>query len=224
MEFDLKGHSLLLLIIFVSFLYLLKKLVQIQREGTNKLPPGPLGIPILGNFFQLARSGAWLDFERWKEQYGPLVYISVAGQGMLIISDHAVAVDLLDRRSSVYSDRPRAIVSGEIFTGGLFMVFAKQSDMWVWNRSVIHCGDFPTSFTSKTHNLAGEGTDVPATVHCTRQPPKVIITCTCGKRSHLLKACCEIRRIGRTRSESQPCRPFYPSFMEDRQSNLMTMT
>lgn len=40
---------------------------------------------------------------------GPLVYMSVAGQNMVVMNTHKVAADLLDRRAAVYSDRPRLV-------------------------------------------------------------------------------------------------------------------
>lgn len=40
---------------------------------------------------------------------GPVVYIRVAGQGILVLNTHAAAADLLDRRGNIYGDRPRWI-------------------------------------------------------------------------------------------------------------------
>ena len=40
---------------------------------------------------------------------GALVYLSVAGQKMLVLNSHKVAADLLDRRGTIYSDRPQFI-------------------------------------------------------------------------------------------------------------------
>ena len=43
---------------------------------------------------------------------GPLLYVTVCGQGILVLNTHQVAADLLDRRGYMYSDRPRMICKG----------------------------------------------------------------------------------------------------------------
>ncbi|KAJ3847214.1 cytochrome P450 [Lentinula lateritia] len=104
-----------------------------------RLPPGPRGLPLFGNLFQL-NIDAWLTFAEWKEQYGPLVQINVAGQSIVIMNTHKVASDLLDRRGPIYSDRPRFIVASEILTGGLLMPFAQYNDVWRRMRRAGHEG------------------------------------------------------------------------------------
>jgi len=37
------------------------------------------------------------------------MYLTVGGQGILVINTHRVAADLLERRGHIYSDRPRMI-------------------------------------------------------------------------------------------------------------------
>ena len=41
-----------------------------------------------------------------KRSIGPLVMISILGKKMCIINTAKAATDLLDQRSSIYSDRP----------------------------------------------------------------------------------------------------------------------
>ncbi|KAF8823188.1 hypothetical protein HHX47_DHR10000091 [Lentinula edodes] len=114
-----------LLAIFVAFMYLAHRASALRK---GRLPPGPRGLPLFGNLFQL-NIDAWLTFAEWKEQYGPLVQINVAGQRIVIMNTHKVASDLLDRRGPIYSDRPRFIVASEILTGGLLMPFAQYNDV-----------------------------------------------------------------------------------------------
>ena len=60
---------------------------------------------------------------------GDLIYLNVAGQPIVILNSHKVAGDLLDRRSKIYSDRPRNIVGGDIMTGGLLFALSHFGDV-----------------------------------------------------------------------------------------------
>ena len=114
----------------------------IKGYRTGKLPPGPKGIPFLGNLFQLSLM-PWKQFEVWKKQYGtstsqssvlfrtdfvlnagPLVYLTVAGQGILVLNTHQVAADLLDRRGHIYSDRPRMISKWMLSSANILYLIA----------------------------------------------------------------------------------------------------
>ncbi|KAJ7653935.1 cytochrome P450 [Mycena polygramma] len=125
-----------LVLAFAAILYFTRRTISLRK---GRLPPGPRGLPLLGNLFQL-KVDAWLTFTEWKEKYGPLVHINVAGQSILIMNTHKVAADLLDRRGSIYSNRPRWIVASEILTGGLLMVFTQYNDVWRRMRRAGHEG------------------------------------------------------------------------------------
>ncbi|KAI0062483.1 cytochrome P450 [Artomyces pyxidatus] len=105
----------------------------------RKLPPGPRGLPILGNALSLRKS-AWLTFTEWKKTYGDVMYLTALGQPILVLNSQKAAADLLDRRSALYSNRPHNIVAAGMLTGGLFMVFQHYTSLWRRMRKAAHEG------------------------------------------------------------------------------------
>ncbi|KAG6919130.1 hypothetical protein DXG01_008937 [Tephrocybe rancida] len=83
--------------------------VYIRRSNTNainKLPPGPPGIPILGNVLQIPGKHLATYFRGLLEEYGGLVSLNLAGFPVILIGDIKVAKDLLDKHSIKHSSRP----------------------------------------------------------------------------------------------------------------------
>ncbi|KAF8181347.1 cytochrome P450 [Mycena galopus ATCC 62051] len=111
----------------VAIVLLLGRLLR-STANRKSLPPGPPGLPIIGNLHQLSVR-PWLTFTEWRNLYGPLLYFNVAGQNFVVLGSHRVAADLLDRRAQIYSDRPRNFVTG-LLTGNLAFVFMQHNDLW----------------------------------------------------------------------------------------------
>ncbi|KAF5372141.1 hypothetical protein D9758_005058 [Tetrapyrgos nigripes] len=101
----------------------------IRRNISIRYPPGPRGLPLLGNALQLPTVQPWHTLAKWKKMYGPIVYVNMAGQPMVFINSQKTAEDLLDRRATKYSTRPHFIV-GNIVTGGLNIVMAPIGERW----------------------------------------------------------------------------------------------
>jgi hypothetical protein len=55
---------------------------------------------------------------------GEMMYINALGNGVLILNSQRVAVDLLEKRANIYSDRPHYISCGEFLTQNLTLSFA----------------------------------------------------------------------------------------------------
>ncbi|KZW01067.1 cytochrome P450 [Exidia glandulosa HHB12029] len=77
-----------------------------RRLSGVKLLPGPPGYPIIGNLLDVPPKDGYLKFTKWKKTYGPIFELKVLDRTIVVINSHSVAVDLLDKRGAIYSDRP----------------------------------------------------------------------------------------------------------------------
>lgn len=93
-----------------------------RRWNSLPLPPGPPGLPIIGNLHQLQTSRVWLQWEAWGKKYGPVIHLNMLGQSIIILQSAKAAQDLLARRGAIYSDRPRLVLAGELALKGLHLL------------------------------------------------------------------------------------------------------
>ncbi|KAI0642043.1 cytochrome P450 [Trametes meyenii] len=70
------------------------------------VPPGPKGLPILGNVHQLPEKFQEKTLLRWSREYGDIMYLKFFRTPTIVLSSVEAARDLLDKRSAKYSDRP----------------------------------------------------------------------------------------------------------------------
>lgn len=81
----------------------------ILRRGAKRLPlpPGPKGLPLVGNIKDLPPPGSTecLHWLQYKDVYGPINSFTVLGQTIITIHDRDVASELMDKRSTVHSGR-----------------------------------------------------------------------------------------------------------------------
>ncbi|KAJ7761230.1 cytochrome P450 [Mycena maculata] len=71
------------------------------------LPPGPSGDPLIGHLLRMPSARSPLVFHEWSKTYGDVMYLKVLGRCIVILDSYKAAVDLLEKRSANYSDRPK---------------------------------------------------------------------------------------------------------------------
>ncbi|KAJ7817730.1 cytochrome P450 [Mycena leptocephala] len=76
------------------------------KRGRPPLPPGPKGLPILGNIYDLPKHSPWLAFAEMGEKWGDLISFTTFGKTMIIVNSAKIAEDLLDSKGGNFSDRP----------------------------------------------------------------------------------------------------------------------
>ncbi|KAF9553881.1 cytochrome P450 [Agrocybe pediades] len=68
---------------------------------------GPPLWPIVGNLFQVPVHQPWIVFAKWKKQYGDVIPLTIFGRRLFVLNSREAAVELFEKRSAIYSERPR---------------------------------------------------------------------------------------------------------------------
>jgi cytochrome P450 len=71
---------------------------------------------------------------------GPIYTLWVGRQPTIVISSAQVAVDLLEKRSNIYSSRPRFVVMGEMYLGNDSTLVMPYGEKWRKHRKLLHSG------------------------------------------------------------------------------------
>ncbi|KAL1945441.1 hypothetical protein VTO73DRAFT_2292 [Trametes versicolor] len=80
--------------------------IWLRKASKNPLPPGPRGLPLLGNLFDMPRHSAWLRFSEWSKEFGDVVHLRVLGRSVVLLNSAEATFDLLENRFGIYSNRP----------------------------------------------------------------------------------------------------------------------
>ncbi|KAG8992293.1 hypothetical protein FRB95_005541 [Tulasnella sp. JGI-2019a] len=114
---NMPSFLIVLFNLFVTTLFILviNKLYQyVTPRSSLPYPPGPPGDFFIGSLRQMPSEYAWSIFTEWAHKYGPITYINVAGDPVVIVNTQEAAMDLLEKRSAIYSDRPRFVMACEL--------------------------------------------------------------------------------------------------------------
>ncbi|GJE91858.1 cytochrome P450 [Phanerochaete sordida] len=109
-----------------------------RRLRRLPLPPGPKRWPIVGNALSFPKEREWLTFMRWgRESDSELVYYEVWGKPFVVINSHRVAVELFERRSALYADRPRMPMLLDLCGWAWDLAFMPYDDTWKLARKLF---------------------------------------------------------------------------------------
>ncbi|KIJ66911.1 hypothetical protein HYDPIDRAFT_85366 [Hydnomerulius pinastri MD-312] len=134
---SLISPSTLLSLISVSALAVLAGYARRKQDRSSSLPPGPKGLPLIGNVLDINLSEPWLTFTQWAASHGDLVYCSLFGRQIIVIQSMEVAKALLEQRSNIYSDRPPVKTTKDV--GSEFNSAQLQyGEEWRLHRRIFH--------------------------------------------------------------------------------------
>ncbi|KAF8903952.1 cytochrome P450 [Gymnopilus junonius] len=106
------------------------------------VPKGPKGYPFIGNIFQIPCKDPFKTYSEWSRIYGPMVYMHVFGQEFVVLNSLESVIDLFEKRSSIYSTRPRLrskVMAGELVERAQnSVIFMKYGPRWKACRKIMH--------------------------------------------------------------------------------------
>ncbi|KAL2892849.1 Cytochrome P450 71A9 [Bienertia sinuspersici] len=131
---------LLLLLLFLATIFLLFFLSSKSSNTSNEFeksplklvshPPGPKGLPIIGNFHQFDPIKTHLYFFQLSKEYGPLIYLKLGFVPTIVVSSAKLAKEVLKIQDHVFCSRPSFVGQRKLSYNGLDLTFAPYNEYW----------------------------------------------------------------------------------------------
>ncbi|KAJ7591425.1 cytochrome P450 [Mycena floridula] len=128
-------YMFLLDFLLASWGLLIAKHLFFPRRQNLSLPPGPKGLPFVGNLLDMPSEQEWLTFSAWGDVHGDICSVTVLGQPLIILNS-AKACSMLDK--SLYADRPVLQMGGELVGWKNTLVLLQYGDRFRRFRKLFH--------------------------------------------------------------------------------------
>ncbi|KAF1843736.1 cytochrome P450 [Cucurbitaria berberidis CBS 394.84] len=117
------------LLFLTAYFFVVPNVIRDSRR--RKLPPGPKGLPFVGNLFDFADTEAQrAKVIEWHKQYGDVFYTKIGGTDYIWLSSPKAVKDLMDKRSSIYSSRSPAPLAQDVASAGRRQLFMQYGAKW----------------------------------------------------------------------------------------------
>ncbi|CAK5282550.1 unnamed protein product [Mycena citricolor] len=119
---------------YYSFIALLVAFVVhhvLRRRNAPPLPPGPPGLPIIGNWFEIPEKDEWVWYLALSQRYNSdIISLRLLNETVIVLNSMRSAQDLLETRSAIYSDRPAFRMLNDLVGFTWHLAFMPYNHTW----------------------------------------------------------------------------------------------
>ncbi|KAI3825606.1 hypothetical protein L1987_07101 [Smallanthus sonchifolius] len=116
-------------VVIISTVLLISILAKFTNFRSN-LPPGPSGLPLIGNLHQLHTNHISDHLWQLSKRYGPLMSLRLGRVQTLVVSSALMAKEVLKTNDSIFSSRPVFTGQRMITYGYKGLVLTPYNDYW----------------------------------------------------------------------------------------------
>ncbi|XP_044512053.1 cytochrome P450 83B1-like [Mangifera indica] len=120
--------ALLIILLFlpIFFFFLLQRQKPLK---SNRLPPGPRGLPLIGNLHQFDGSN---PKKVWKlsKNYGPLMSLRLGSVPTILVSSAKMAKEVMKTHDLAFCSRPALLGQQTLSYNGLDLAFSPYDEYW----------------------------------------------------------------------------------------------
>ncbi|KAJ7274707.1 cytochrome P450 [Mycena rebaudengoi] len=119
-----------------------------SRKRTKlPLPPGPPKLPFIGNLLDMPRRFEWETYMEWSKRYdSDIIHLTAVGTSIIVLSSAEAINDLLEKRSSIYSDRSPLPMVNELMGWDFSLGTMRYGEKWL-----VFFTFFPTPIAYTIH-------------------------------------------------------------------------
>ncbi|XP_033748665.1 steroid 17-alpha-hydroxylase/17,20 lyase-like [Pecten maximus] len=106
------------------------------KRNKYRLPPGPLALPLVGNYSLLGDPMLHETCARLSEKYGPVITIQFGPMQMVILNTIEAVVEAMVTKGADFANRPVTISGLELSEGGKNIFLSQYTPTWKLHRKL----------------------------------------------------------------------------------------
>ncbi|KAF7378396.1 Cytochrome p450 [Mycena sanguinolenta] len=121
-----------------ALLYVVYRTYIRTIRNSLELPPGPPGLPFIGNIYDVPASKEWLAYMEMSRKYdSDVISLNFVGDTVIVLNSVTAIDDLLEDRSAIYSSRPTLPMLNDLIGYDWHFGFMPYGPAWKERRKMF---------------------------------------------------------------------------------------